>query len=295
MVYHIFNYCIQDVWYRDSTSCSDEHFDRTMCALDWKVPANIKIFHYGSPGPTPYELVNPVLLCRPILSIDPLALAEARIHQNVSVYDKHSHHVWPVLRRLDRFVIYQGANGWPRFSFVDGERLSIIAAMEVTPVTLKDALNFVRQNHRHCTAPQGHKYSIGIKASDTLIGVVIASTPKARALDDGRTLELNRICCDPAYRNAVSMVCGAAIRAAKAMGYGPNRGPDTQKERDAAQVNLERVIQDYRKRFSGFQPAEPEAYQKEIGRVITTLLPAWLQYRNTFVPLQKNKKEEKRS
>ena len=26
--------------------------------------------------------------------------------------------------------------------------------------------------------------------------------------------------------------------------YGPNRGPDTQKERDAAQVNLERVIQD---------------------------------------------------
>ena len=76
--------------------------------------------------------------------------------------------------------------------------------------------------------------------------------------------------------------------------YGPNRGPDTQKERDAAQVNLERVIQDYRKRFTGFQPAEPEAYQKEIGRVITTLLPAWLQYRNAFVPL-KNKKEENRS
>ena len=59
-------------------------------------------------------------------------------------------------------------------------------------------------------------------------------------------------------------------------------------------MNLERVIQDYRKRFTGFQPAEPEAYQKEIGRVITTLLPAWLQYRNTFVPL-KNKKEENRS
>ena len=143
MVYHIFNYCIQDVWNRDSTSCSDEHFDRTMCALDWKVPANIKIFHYGSPGPTPYELVNPVLLCRPILSIDPLALAEARIHQNVSVYDKHSHHVWPVLRRLGRFVIYQGSNGWPRFSFVDGERLSIIVAMDVTPVTLKDALSLL--------------------------------------------------------------------------------------------------------------------------------------------------------
>lgn len=219
MVYHIFNYCIQDVWYRDSTSCSDKHFERIMYALDWKVPANIRVFHYGAPGPTPYELLNPVLLGRPVLSLDPLALAETRSHQHISVYDKHSHHVWPVLRRLGRFVIYQGSNDWPRFSFVDGERLSIIAAMEVTPVTLKDALNFVRKNHRHCTAPQGHKYSIGIKASDTLIGVVIASTPKARALDDGRTLELNRICCDPAYRNAVSMVCGAAIRAARAMGY----------------------------------------------------------------------------
>lgn len=78
---------------------------------------------------------------------------------------------------------------------------------------------------------------------------------------------------------------------AKERQYGPDRGPDTLKERETAQVNLERVIQDYRKRFSGFQPAGPETYQKEIGRVITTLLPAWLQYRNTFVPL-KNRKEE---
>lgn len=62
---------------------------------------------------------------------------------------------------------------------------------------------------------------------------------------------------------------------------------------DDDKVNLERVIQDYRKRFSGFQPAEPTTYQKEVSRVITTLLPAWLQFRNTFVPL-KNKKEENR-
>ena len=76
-----------------------------------------------------------------------------------------------------------------------------------------------RRNHRHCAAPQGHKFSVGLTADGALIGVVIASTPKARALNDGRTLELNRICCDPVYRNAVSMVSGAAIRAARAMGY----------------------------------------------------------------------------
>lgn len=73
--------------------------------------------------------------------------------------------------------------------------------------------------------------------------------------------------------------------------YGPNRGPDTQKEREAAQTNLGRVIQDYRKRFSSFAPAAPESYGFEVSRVVNTLLPAWLQFRNTFVPLKKEKKE----
>lgn len=60
--------------------------------------------------------------------------------------------------------------------------------------------------------------------------------------------------------------------------YGPDRGPDTQKERDAAQANLSRVINDYRKRFSGFNPTSAQSYQKEVSKVITTLLAAWLQY-----------------
>ena len=37
--------------------------------------------------------------------------------------------------------------------------------------------------------------------------------------------------------------------------YGPSRGPDTEKERQAAMTNLNRVIQDYRQRFSRFAPA----------------------------------------
>lgn len=77
--------------------------------------------------------------------------------------------------------------------------------------------------------------------------------------------------------------------------YGPNRGPDTQKERDAAQNNLGRVIEDYRKRFSSFKPSAPETYSHEIGKLIQTLLPAWLQFRNTFVPIKKEKKEAPQS
>ncbi len=57
------------------------------------------------------------------------------------------------------------------------------------------------------------------------------------------------------------------------------------------QTNLSRVIQDYRKRFSSFAPAAPESYGYEVGRVVNTLLPAWLQFRNTFVPIKKEKKE----
>lgn len=68
--------------------------------------------------------------------------------------------------------------------------------------------------------------------------------------------------------------------------YGPDRGPDTQKERDASQLNLGRVIQDYRKRFSSFQPSNPKSYCYEIDRLVTTLLPAWLQFRETFVPIR---------
>ena len=71
--------------------------------------------------------------------------------------------------------------------------------------------------------------------------------------------------------------------------YGPDRGPDTQKERDAARANLDRVVQDYRKRFSSFSPSAPDFYGKELTKFVNTVLPAWLQFRNTFVPLKKMK------
>ena len=54
---------------------------------------------------------------------------------------------------------------------------------------------------------------------DRHIGVAIASIPKARHLNDGFTLELNRVCCDPAFFNACSKLYGAAVKVGKAMGY----------------------------------------------------------------------------
>lgn len=76
--------------------------------------------------------------------------------------------------------------------------------------------------------------------------------------------------------------------------YGPNRGPDTEKERSAARTNLDRIIQDYRRRFSSFNPTFKESYQWEIGGVVKALMPAWIQMRETFVPLKAESEEEKK-
>ena len=51
-----------------------------------------------------------------------------------------------------------------------------------------------------------------------LVGVAITGRPVSRYLDDGLTLEINRLCTD-GTRNACSFLYGAAARAAKAMGY----------------------------------------------------------------------------
>lgn len=90
--------------------------------------------------------------------------------------------------------------------------------MRIRPVTLKEAQEFVRLHHRHNKPPVGHKFSIGLKEGDVLLGVATAGRPVARHMDNGLTLEVNRTCTDGS-RNANSMLYGAVWRAAKAMGY----------------------------------------------------------------------------
>lgn len=48
---------------------------------------------------------------------------------------------------------------------------------------------------------------------------------------------------------------------------------------------LERVIQDTRKRFSSFVPGTQDQYKKSIIQLVNTILPVWLQYRNTYIEI----------
>ena len=90
--------------------------------------------------------------------------------------------------------------------------------LEIVPITLKEAKAFVKAHHRHNKPPTGWKFGVGVQSNGLLVGVATAGRPVSRALDDGRTLEVNRTCTD-GTRNANSMLYGAVWRAAKAMGY----------------------------------------------------------------------------
>ena len=91
-------------------------------------------------------------------------------------------------------------------------------ALELTPISLAEANAFVEQHHRHHKPVPGAKFCLAVSDSDGVRGIAIVGRPVARMLDDGWTLEVNRVATDGA-RNACSMLYGAAWRAAKAMGY----------------------------------------------------------------------------
>lgn len=90
--------------------------------------------------------------------------------------------------------------------------------LTITPMTIKAAIVFVREHHRHSKAPVGGLFAVGVADGGELVGVGIAGRPVARMLCDGRTIEIIRVCTLGAL-NACSMIYGALCRAAKALGY----------------------------------------------------------------------------
>lgn len=90
--------------------------------------------------------------------------------------------------------------------------------LELVPITLKEANFFVEQHHRHHKPVTGHKFSIAASDGEKIVGVAIVGRPVSRYLDDGWTLEVNRLCTD-GTKNACSFLYSAAWRATKNMGY----------------------------------------------------------------------------
>ena len=90
--------------------------------------------------------------------------------------------------------------------------------MTCYPIDFATAGEYVRRYHRHNKKPRGHKFSVGCYKDLRLVGVAICGRPVARKLDDGKTLEVYRVCTD-GTRNACSKLYSDAIKRAKVRGY----------------------------------------------------------------------------
>ena len=76
----------------------------------------------------------------------------------------------------------------------------------------------MKRHHRHSLPTVGGKWAIGAAVDGKLVGVAIAGRPVARKLDDGKTLEVLRVCTD-GTRNANSFLYGRVKRIALLLGY----------------------------------------------------------------------------
>lgn len=86
------------------------------------------------------------------------------------------------------------------------------------PIERKAANAFVDALHRHHCHTVGDKCRIACYDGERLVGVAQLGRPVARALDDGMTIEVLRLCTD-GTRNACSFLYGRAARIVRELGY----------------------------------------------------------------------------
>jgi len=89
---------------------------------------------------------------------------------------------------------------------------------QIAKIDLKTANEFVSRYHRHHTKVVGHKFSVGASCEDILVGIAICGRPVSRKQDNGKTLEINRL-CTTGVKNTCSKLCSYVMKYAKLKGY----------------------------------------------------------------------------
>jgi hypothetical protein len=90
--------------------------------------------------------------------------------------------------------------------------------MRLVPISIREANRYVLHHHRHHRPTQGALFALAAELNGELVGVAIVGRPVGRGLQDGRTVEVTRVCTD-GTRNACSFLYGRCRRAAAALGY----------------------------------------------------------------------------
>ncbi|GGX15936.1 XF1762 family protein [Streptomyces chartreusis] len=91
--------------------------------------------------------------------------------------------------------------------------------LHIEPMKWKAACAYVEAHHRHHDPPQGHQFSLGVRADDgRMVGVAIVGRPVNRNFDNALTIEVTRVATD-GTANACSALYAAAWRTARSAGY----------------------------------------------------------------------------
>lgn len=135
-----------------------------------------------------------------------------------------------------------------------GETSARVPWLRAVPITRDQANAFVAQVHRHAQQRMvSTRFQVAAADQAGLIrGVGIAGNPKARALDGGWELEVNRVCTD-GYRNACSFLYARCVRFGRAAGFATMYTYTTDKETGASlkasgwEVDAETAARDWSK------------------------------------------------
>lgn len=65
--------------------------------------------------------------------------------------------------------------------------------------------------------------------------------------------------------------------------FGRNVDENGQKQRETAETALKNVVKQNKKRFESFKPDKLTTYAKLMQEYVSTVLPVWVQYRNTYI------------
>ena len=91
--------------------------------------------------------------------------------------------------------------------------------LEIVPLTRSQAQDFIRDFHRHHRPSVSDIFRMGLEQEGELVGCAMVGRPVARALCDGHTVEITRLCVREDVPNGASKLLGACRRAAWALGY----------------------------------------------------------------------------
>lgn len=68
--------------------------------------------------------------------------------------------------------------------------------------------------------------------------------------------------------------------------FGPRTDDAGLKKRQTASATVDRVAEEYRRRFASFSAKSDDMYKKNIGEIVNNVLAVWIQLRDAYVSIK---------